>query len=335
MNRNRWALALAAVIALAAMLALGVAVSADDTEVQPGVEDLGSAALGDGSVFERFGARLPEMAAGMWGAGDLIAGMGGGRHGHPGWGDGADLETIADLLGMTADELRDALGEGKSLADIAEAQGVSLDDLQNGILERAKEKLDQAVADGRMDQERADEMLARLQENISDLLTKTFPMFDGDMGPGHRGSRGDFGGFGAGIEDIATILGMTADELRTALADGKTLADLAGEKNISLDELEASILDLAKENLDQAVADGRMDQERADEMLARLQENISDLLTKTFPAFEGGMGPGGRGGPGGWGGRGGHGGHGEGGPCGEPDTDSDTSTDNSAETTSA
>ena len=46
-----------------------------------------------------------------------------GPRGH-GFGGGIAMDTAAETLGMTEDELRSALDEGKTLAEIAEAQGV-------------------------------------------------------------------------------------------------------------------------------------------------------------------------------------------------------------------
>jgi hypothetical protein len=53
------------------------------------------------------------------------------HHGRPG-GHGGHLpwDAIADLLGMTTDELRAALSDGNTLAEIAEQQGVDLADIR-------------------------------------------------------------------------------------------------------------------------------------------------------------------------------------------------------------
>lgn len=68
------------------------------------------------------------------------------------------------------------------------------------------------------------------------------------------------------ISEAADLLGMTADELADALAY-RSLADLAAEKGIALEEVEQVMTDKMKSFLDRAVADGTLTQEQADQML--------------------------------------------------------------------
>lgn len=198
MNKRNWLLAIAAVVAVGGALLVGVAAQAQEAQAVPSdVDDLGAAELSEAPFGGPFGLReAPEgMLGGMLGAVHERMGRGGHGPGHM-MGGGAHLEAVAEVLGLTVEELREELQSGKSLADIAEEQGVALEDLEDAILAKVKEHLDEAVADGRMDQERADEILAKLAEHIGELLTKEMP--DGGDGPGRggRGGRGGHGGFG-------------------------------------------------------------------------------------------------------------------------------------------
>ncbi len=99
------------------------------------------------------------------------------------------LQAAADTLNMTVDELLSALDEGKTIQQIAEEQGV---DLQAAWLEQVKSRLAQAVEDGKLTQEQADQILERLESG-----EMPFHPFGpgGRRGPGgHRG-----GGFGVGL----------------------------------------------------------------------------------------------------------------------------------------
>jgi len=71
---------------------------------------------------------------------------------------------------MTPREIVQDLKQGQSLAEIGQAKGVSTDTLKSAILTAADEKLDQAVADGKLTQERADKITARLTDNIDKIL---------------------------------------------------------------------------------------------------------------------------------------------------------------------
>jgi hypothetical protein len=117
-----------------------------------------------------------------------------GRHGGFGSHGGFALDAAAEALGITAQELRTALGEGKTLAEIAEAEGVETDALVQDLVAAATERIEQAVADERLTRERADELIAALPERIATAVQEGFggPGF-GPGGPGHHGERDGFG----------------------------------------------------------------------------------------------------------------------------------------------
>lgn len=82
-------------------------------------------------------------------------------------------QAVADLLGMTPQDLRTELQAGKSLAQVAEAKGVSRDTLKAKILETRQARLDAAVAAGRMTAEQAQQAAARMSANIDRMLDAT------------------------------------------------------------------------------------------------------------------------------------------------------------------
>lgn len=82
---------------------------------------------------------------------------------------GAEMRSaIAEALGMTEDELADALRSGKSLRELAGEQGVDEAALMAAILEHLRGRLDSAVDNGRLTQEEANRIYSRLQN--ADLL---------------------------------------------------------------------------------------------------------------------------------------------------------------------
>lgn len=78
-----------------------------------------------------------------------------------------NFEDLASTLGMTADELKADLRGGASIADLAEAAGVDVETIIDQIESQITARIDEAVADGKIDQERADEQLADLRERIT------------------------------------------------------------------------------------------------------------------------------------------------------------------------
>ena len=199
------------------------------------------------------------------------------------------LATAAGVLGMSADELRTELQSGKSIAEVATAKGVDKQKVIDALV---------AAATARMDQMKA-ELPNRMAEMVDRQGFLRGP--GGAGGPGRGGHR--HGGAPMAInavDDAATALGMPVQELRDALASGKSIADVAAEKNVAIDKVISAMVADATERIDRAVADGRITQEQATERKATLNEKITELVNRDGPLGDGHhRGHGGRHGPGG------------------------------------
>lgn len=101
---------------------------------------------------------------------------------------------------------------------------------------------------------------------------------------------------GAGVvsDAITGLLGMTQEEIYAERAAGKTLSEIAAEKGVTDQQLIDAMLAGQQEAIAQAVEDGRLTQEQADWMLARMGAMAPFALSNPF-------GPGGM--RGGWHGR--------------------------------
>jgi len=106
-----------------------------------------------------------------------------------------------------------------------------------------------------------------------------------EMGEGH--AMGEMGGrpaarMGAAVGgQVGEFLGMDRRELGEALRGGASIADLAGDR---AEELVADLVARGTERIEQAVADGRLDRERADGILSRVEERITARLEGGHPA---------------------------------------------------
>jgi hypothetical protein len=97
-------------------------------------------------------------------------------HDHgPGKGRGlglVGLQAAAEALDMTTDELITALRSGKTLEEIATEAGVELQAVQDAIQaahqEELRARIEQAVSDGTMTQEKADWLLEGLEKGFLD-----------------------------------------------------------------------------------------------------------------------------------------------------------------------
>lgn len=99
---------------------------------------------------------------------------------------------LVEALGVTVEELIDARQADQSFADIAADQGVSLDAVVDAIVTQRTERLAEAVAEGRITQEQADERLANLEERVAERLNTApseRPERTERTGRGQRGGR--------------------------------------------------------------------------------------------------------------------------------------------------
>lgn len=88
---------------------------------------------------------------------------------------------------------------------------------------------------------------------------------------------------------LADALGLTPDELTAQINSGKTLAQLAQEKGIETSELAAAMQTALKSSLDQAVKDGTLTQDQADQMLETMSNHYEWMINNMGAGM---MGPG-------------------------------------------
>ena len=86
---------------------------------------------------------------------------------------GGLLKAAATYLGVTNAQLVTELRAGKSLAQVATAKSKSVDGLKQALLAALKQKVDAAVAAGRLDAARAQKLLERAPAHIERLVNRS------------------------------------------------------------------------------------------------------------------------------------------------------------------
>ena len=122
------------------------------------------------------------------------------RHGY-----GPKIDAAADAIGITVDQLRTELEAGKTIAAVAAEHNVSVDTVIDAMVKAAT---------------------ADLKEHITDLVNNGFPK----GGPGVRFHR-----FVERHEDfakIAGVIGISEDDLKTAIQSGQSIAQIAQAHNV-------------------------------------------------------------------------------------------------------
>ena len=127
-----------------------------------------------GATFVFAQEPTPPIPFGWHGGGRGMGGFGGRGMGGFAWSGGGPwtmFDTAAEALGLTPEELFAELRTGKSLAEIAEAKGVEVQTVYDAMNaargEAMQQALQQAVEDGRITQEQADQMIERLENRPS------------------------------------------------------------------------------------------------------------------------------------------------------------------------
>jgi polyhydroxyalkanoate synthesis regulator phasin len=152
---------------------------------------------------------------------------------------------------------------------------------------RLREILQPLVDDGTITAEQADAVTTQIIENRPERG-------EGGFGGRHGGGHGPFGHLiGEGSEVLTELLDIDADTLRQQLQDGSSLADIATANGVDPQAVIDALVAEATTRIDQAVADGDVDADRAEEFKADLVDRITSFVNGEFPdrgGFPGGPG---------------------------------------------
>jgi hypothetical protein len=162
------------------------------------------------------------------------------------------------------------------LNDAAGRLGVSSEKLDAALKAAAIDRVDAALAAGRITKDEADAMKAAIS---SGKLPLGVP-----LGPGLGGEHmGGFHTLGGTLDAAAKYLGLTVDQLQTQLQSGKSLADIAKAQGKSVDGLKQALTADLKTKLDEAVKDGHLTRSQADAIMEKVSASLDDLINGTLP----------------------------------------------------
>jgi uncharacterized protein YidB (DUF937 family) len=154
---------------------LGVQPDKLSAALKKALEDRVDAAVAAGRISKAEGSALkqriesndfPLFAPPLLGPGFRHFGFG--HHVFPG------LSAAASYLGLTESQLDSKLDSGKTLAQVAKDQGKSVDGLVAAMKADLKQKLDQAVADGRITKAQEDQALNDADQRLTNLVNGKF-----------------------------------------------------------------------------------------------------------------------------------------------------------------
>ena len=199
-------------------------------------------------------------------------------------GAGAALAAVGAGGAIAATKLSPDEASKTVVEDAAKQLGVAPEQLNAALKQALENRIDAAAESGRITKETAESMKQRLE-------SQDYPFFGEPALGGFRGGRP----FRIGVDTAAGFLGLSQDELREAIEDGKSLAQVAKDRGKPVDGLVDALVDAQIMELDKAVANGRLTTSRRDDIVSGLRERTEDFVIGVRGGFRKGHGFGFRG----------------------------------------
>ncbi len=184
------------------------------------------------------------------------------------------VEILSDLTGVSVEDIRSARQSGDSLADIAEANDVATDDYVGAVVDAATTAIDDAVADGKLSEDRAVEIKEGLTDKVTAMVTSEAGW--------HGRSRGwaiKLDGKPSPIVVLSELSGLSVEEIREQRVEGTSLGDIAEANGVTKDAYIAELVSRATAAIDAAVEAGRLSEERAQTMKDGLADRVESIVT--------------------------------------------------------
>lgn len=158
---------------------------------------------------------------------------------------------------------------GRFKETLAGILGISVEEYEAAVEQAQSQVVDQAVAEGWLTEEQAEMMQWRMAQSPGlGMRGMGFRPF----GPGMRGGGNNL------VSVAADVLDLSLTDLLTELQNGKSIADVAEEKGVETQAIVDAWLAELQEDLDEAVAEGRITQKQADYQLEQARELASAQL---------------------------------------------------------
>lgn len=149
------------------------------------------------------------------------------------------------------------------VAKLAANLGIDQEKVSAALDTTKQQMLDEAVQQGRITQEQADKMAARKDGGFCG-----FGPNEGKMR--HKGRMGSHN-----LDGMANILGISSEQLKTELESGNKMQDILTEHGLTVEQFRQKMQEQRKAELDKGVAEGKITQEQADNMLKNKESHFN------------------------------------------------------------
>jgi polyhydroxyalkanoate synthesis regulator phasin len=175
--------------------------------------------------------------------------------------------SIITALGIGAFALNSVLPAGA--AGNATTQATDPSSGCGGPRAKFKDVLDKLVADGTITQEQEDAIIQAMKDAR-------------EANAGNRPAAGPRLRVLQGMLDVsATTIGVSVDELKAALQAGQSVADVASAHDVAPADVEQAIVDAGNRKIDEAVTAGKLTEQQATTLKAKLPELANKFVNHT------------------------------------------------------
>ncbi len=219
---------------------------------------------------------MKKLVAGLGVAGLLVAGtasaaVAAGPGGQGGRGHGGARvagQTAAATIGVSPEELRNQVRSGKTVAQVSTEHGVDPANVVNAIVTALTQQIDQKAASGTVDAARAEQAKQKVPALANRFVNETK-----SHRRGHRVLKD-------AVQAAAKEIGVSENDLKEALKDGKSIAQVAQDHNKSVDDVVDTVVKAATSDIDQALKDGKLDSQKADQIKQKLPDRAKQLVNR-------------------------------------------------------
>lgn len=158
---------------------------------------------------------------------------------------------------------------------------LGLDDakLNAAFTSSASDTLDQVVKDGVITSVQAAQINTFLKDGVTGLIAR-LKAFSPKFGLGQNRAGGRPASAALSPASLAAAMGLSSADLETDLKAGKSIADIAKERNVDLQTVKNTVLTKAKSELDAAVSGGQLTQSQADQEYQALSQKLDIFVAR-------------------------------------------------------
>ena len=183
------------------------------------------------------------------------------------------LGAVMESLGIEKADIAEGISNGSTLGEVAESNGIPTEDLISTITSIMTEKLNEAVAEGKITADEALTKADNIQERTQQMVNKPLnpkPGKDQD----HKGKGRHL--LGAVMES----LGIEKADIAEGISNGSTLGEVAESNGIPTEDLISTITSIMTEKLNEAVAEGKITADEALTKADNIQERTQQMVNK-------------------------------------------------------